>query len=95
MIATGDAIEMKGKITTVGTDTFDVSVTEIFVDDKWRAFDPTKVYTIATADYTDGFSTSELAVIKDLTEKNKAATVYSPDQLIAINSILKKLTPTT
>ena len=92
MIAVGDSIEMKGTITTVGTDTFDVSITEIYVNEGWRSFDPTKVYSIATADYTEDFSTSELAVIKALTNNNKAASVYTPDELVAINSILKKLT---
>lgn len=94
MIEVGSAIKMKGSITSVGTGTFNASITEVFVDDKWRPFSPAKVYTIATADYTDGFSTSELAVIKALTDKNKASTtVYTPDEIVAINSILKKLTP--
>ena len=92
MIQTGDKVEIKGTIASLGTGTLDISATEIFLDLEWKKLSPAKTYTIATSDYTDDFSVSELAVIKELTDKNKAATIYSPDQLQAINSILKKLT---
>lgn len=92
MITENDAVELKGTIAALGTDSLDVSITEIYLDAKWKTLTPAKTYTILTSEYTDAFSTSELAVIKELTDKNKAATIYTPDQLQAINSILKKLT---
>ena len=92
MITQNDPVEMKGTIASIGTDTFDVSITEIYVDEQWQTFEPPKTYTIATVDYTKEFSPSELAIIKVLSEKNKASTsAFTPDELVAINSILKKL----
>jgi len=90
MITTGASVELKATVGTVGTDTFSISIGEIYVDSKWETFTTPKTLSIATSDY-------DSSVITD-TEKTltkKLLTSYSSgltgDDAVTAASLLAKL----
>lgn len=90
MIQASDKVELKATVTTVGTDTFSISINEIFVDSKWQSFSTPKTLSILTTDYdTTVITSTEKALAKTLLEKYSAT--LTGDDLVSATSLLAKL----
>lgn len=90
MISVADKVELKASIATIGTDTFTISVTEIFIDNRWEKFTAPKTITVNTTDYDSTVLTvTEKAVGTSLL--NRYLSTLTGDDLIAATSLASKL----
>ena len=91
MINANDVVRLEGTVTTTGTGTFTVSITEFYVDGEWHKFTTAKTLEIASADYNDTLTTQEIAYVKTKADKDAASTTLTADELAVAKSIAKKL----
>ena len=91
MINANDAVRLEGTVTTTGTGTFTVSITEFYVDGEWHKFTTAKTLDIASADYTDALTSLELAYVKAKATSDSTNTALTADNLAVAKSIAKKL----
>lgn len=90
MISIADAVELKATIVTVGTNNFDIAISEIFIDSKWEKFTVVKPMNVLLADYDQTVPTAtENAVAKEVLQKYLST--LSGDQLVAAKSLIAKL----
>ena len=90
MITVADKVELKATVTALGTGTFDISISEIYVDTKWESFTTPKALTITTTDYSSSVITQ---TEKDLTKAllQKYSSGLTGDDAVAAASLLAKL----
>lgn len=91
MITIGNPIELKATITAVGGNNFDISISEIYVDNEWQRFLVPKALNVLLADYdATALSETEKALFKTLVVKY-ASTLTSADDVAIANSVKAKL----
>jgi len=91
MITVNDSVEIKGTVTTTGTDSLTVTLNEVYLDSQWRKFSPVKTLTIATSDYDTELTPQELALVKKLSVAKGSAVSLTPDEQVIAASITAKL----
>ncbi|MDF2563684.1 MAG: hypothetical protein K0Q53_79 [Massilibacillus sp.] len=90
MITENDKVELKAVISTVGTDNFDISITEILVDTKWQKLKVAKPLNILLADYdTTVLTDEEKALAKTVIAKVLSS--LTGDDLVTATSLNSKL----
>lgn len=90
MITVGDNVELKATVATTGTDTFSISISEVFIDSKWETFSTPKVLSVATTDYDSSVITStEKTLTKALLTQYKSSLIG--DDAVTATSLLAKL----
>ena len=91
MINANDTVRLEGTVTTTGTGTFTVSITEFYVDGEWHKFTTAKTMDIASADYDNALTSLELAYVKAKATSDSANAALDADSLAVAKSIAKKL----
>ena len=91
MIEIDSAVKFNGTVTTVGAASYDVDIDEFFIDDQWRRFIEPKTLTIATADYDNHLTPSELTFIQNSIERIVKTMALEDCDLQVAESIIKKL----
>lgn len=91
MIEVGSEVKFNGAVSSIGASAYNVDVKEFFIDKQWRRFVEPKVVSIATTDYDNHLTLSELAFIQTSIERiAKTMPIEDSDRAVA-DSIIKKL----
>ena len=91
MIEVGPEIKFNGTVSTVGTGSYTASFGEFFIDEQWRRFVTPKTVEIATADYDDHLTPSELAFIEMSLDRMRKNMTFNECEKAVADSIVKKL----
>lgn len=91
MIEVGSDVQFNGAVSSLGTAAFNVSVNEFFIDEQWKRFVTPKVIEIATTDYDDHLTTSELTFISSALERMQSTAAFNNIEKDIAKSIVKKL----
>ena len=90
MITTGASVELKATVGTVGTDTFGISISEIYIDFRWETFTTPKTLSIATTDYDSSVITDTEKALTKLLLTNYSSSLTG-DNATTAASLLAKL----
>lgn len=91
MIEVGSAVKFNGAVSSLGTASFGVAINEFLIDEQWKRFIAPKQVEIATSDYDDHLTTTELNFITNTLEKMQSATNFNNFEKDVARAIVKKL----
>ena len=91
MIEVGSIAKINGEVTAIDTGTFTISINEFFIDGQWKRFIEPKVLEVATTDYDNHLTTSELNFISSSLERLMRNTNFEDCEKEVADSIIKKL----
>ena len=91
MIEVGSNVQFNGAVSSLGTGAFGVSIGEFYIDEQWKRFISPKLVEIATSDYDDHLTSSELNFITNALERIQNTTNFNNSEKDVARSIVKKL----
>ncbi len=91
MIEVGSTIKFNGAVSSIGTAAYTAGISEFFIDGQWRRFIEPKQISVATADYDNHLTASELAFLSSSLERLMRNTTFDEHEKEVADSILKKL----
>ena len=77
MIELGSNVQFNGSVSSLGTAAFGVAINEFLIDEQWKRFITPKVVEIATADYDDHLTSTELTFISTTLERMQSSTNFN------------------
>ena len=91
MIEVGSVVKFNGSVSAIDTGTFSVNIKEFFIDGQWKRFIEPRIVEIATTDYDNHLTTSELTFISSALERLMRNTNFEDCEKEVADSIIKKL----
>lgn len=91
MIEVGSSVKFNGAVSSLGTAAFGVAINEFLIDEQWKRFITPKQLEIATADYDDHLTSTELNFITASLEKMQTTTMFNNIEKDVARAIVKKL----
>ncbi len=91
MIEIGSAVKFNGAVSAIDTGTFTVNIKEFFIDGQWKRFIEPRAVEIATTDYDNHLTASELTFISNSLERLMRNTNFDENEKEVADSIVKKL----
>lgn len=90
MIEVNASVKLNGTVSETGTGSFTISVGEFYTDGQWSRFVEPKTIEVATSDYDNHLTSSELEFLLGAALKAKNTATTNCDKAV-IESIIKKL----
>ena len=91
MIEVGSSIKFNGAVSSLGAGAYNAAIDEFFIDGQWKRFITPKVVTIATEDFDNHLTASELNFISSSLTKLMRNTGFEDCEKEVADSIIKKL----